>query len=104
MSDDNTPVDPLARRAAQVEAEGKAIGGAEAWEGVVRNMGQKMERGEVSVFDLRQRLAKPNAAGELFNENIADCDESTWRAWRDAQPKNGRVSREPNGNGLQRRP
>jgi hypothetical protein len=78
----NDTVDPLMRRAEQIEAEGGKIGGEETWKGVVEALGRKMVAGELSQAELQQRLARPNAAAEIFNSSIGDVDEATWRAWR----------------------
>jgi len=81
-------VDPLAARAAEVEAQGKAIGGEDTWaKGIMPTLERKISSGELSQVELAQKLARPNAASEIFNSNIADADEATWRSWRDSQPR-----------------
>ena len=79
--------DALARRAAQVEAEAKANGGEDTWKGIMKSLEQKIARGDMAPTELGHKLTRPNAASEIFNSSIADTDEATWRAWRDAQPK-----------------
>ena len=71
-------VDPLAARAAEVEAQGKAIGGEDTWaKGIMPTLERKISSGELSQVELAQKLARPNAASEIFNSNIADADEAT---------------------------
>ena len=87
MTDDN-PDDPMVRRCAQVAIEGAVLSGApEAWQGAVAALTKKVQAGEITQDDLARKLAKPNAAADIFFNNIADTDEATWRKWRDAQPR-----------------
>jgi hypothetical protein len=78
--------DAMQRRAAQVEQEARQRHGDEAWAASMRALEVKMRRGDISPSDLERKLARENAASQLFNENIGDADEKDWRAFRDNLP------------------
>ena len=87
----NDPNEALARRAAQVESEVEAFaGGKEHWQGAMKNLTRKVETGDLTQAELVHKMGKQSAAGDLFYQGMAESDESTWRAWRDAQPNRRR--------------
>lgn len=83
MSD---PDEMLARRAGEVESEGKRAHGEENWQRAMRGVEQQLKNGAIDQTDLLRKLGKADAAGSLFNDGIANASEADWRAWRDAQP------------------
>jgi hypothetical protein len=84
MVDNNN--DLLARRAAEVEQQGRA-GQKEHWESAMRGIEKQINADKMTSADLIQRLAKRDAAGSLFNDGIASASEEDWRKWRDSQPR-----------------
>lgn len=91
MTDAN---DLLARRAAEIEQQGKAEQGEEAWTAAMRGIGQQLKDGKIDQTDLARKLGKADAAGQLFYDGISNADEKDWRAWRDAQPhRKARIDR-----------
>lgn len=86
----NEPIDPVAQRAFQVEAEGKSAFGEENWKKAIEGVGRQMEAGQLTPNQLQEKLARPGAAGTIFYDGIANASEADWRAWRDAQPNRRR--------------
>ena len=83
----NEPIDPLARRASQVEAEGKSAFGEENWNKAIQSVGRRMESGELTQGALLEKMARPNAASQIFYDGISQSSEEDWRKWRDSQPR-----------------
>ena len=81
----NDPNEALGRRAAQVEAEGRAER-KEHWDSAMRGIGRQMEAEKMTSADLIRRLEKRDAASSLY-DGIANSSEEDWRKWRDSQPK-----------------
>jgi hypothetical protein len=84
---DETNLDPIARRAVQIEEAGKKAYGEANWKAAMDSLTKKMADGAVSQAELVHGLSRPDAAAQLFNNNIADSDEKSWREWRDSQPR-----------------
>ena len=77
----------LARRAAEIEAAGKAAEGEANWARAMKGIEEQLKAGTIDQMDLVRKLGKSDAAGALLNDGIANASEKDWREWRDAQPR-----------------
>jgi len=80
----------LAQRAAEIEAQAKGAVGEEHWKAAMRSLEEQVKTGSLTQHDLLQKMSRPDAASQLFNDGISNASEADWRAWRDAQPNRKR--------------
>jgi hypothetical protein len=78
----NDQIDPLARRAAQVEQEAKNTYGEDNWASAMRSLERQVADGRLEGADIARKLTKPTAATDLFYQAVGEMSEQEWRAWR----------------------
>ena len=90
----NETIDPLARRAGEVEAEIKKLHGDDVYAATIKALEKKIADGGMSRDDLVRKLGQENAASAVFNAAAGDMDEATWRKFRDNLPDRKRCGTE----------